>query len=175
LTPAREFTARRAALHEVSWVIDLSVRVQNALTSSGSRQVIGPLQQDVVELATLGQHCYILEDPSGPIGSVIIAPLPPYYTYPQQLQNTRAFAEPHWLLQSLMLEPNCQGKGVGNRFLERVVELMEPSLGTVFLDCWEGNAKLRDFYARAGFECLGSLPEDDYVVAVFSRELVKHI
>lgn len=171
----REFTARRAALHEVSWIIDLSARVQNALTSSGSKQVIGPLQQDVVELATSGQHCYMLEDASGPIGSVIIVPLPPDYTYPQQLQNMRAFGEPHWLLQSLMLEPSCQGKGVGIRFLESVVELMEPRLGTVFLDCWEGNAKLRNFYKRAGFECLGTLPEDDYAVAVFARELGKDI
>lgn len=169
----RGFTARRAGLHEVSWIIDLSARVQNALTSSGSKQVIGPLQRDVVESATSGQHCYIFENASGPIGSVIIAPLPPDYTYPRRLRDTTAFTRPHWLLHSLMLEPSCQGKGVGIRFLETATRLMRPMLGTIFLDCWEGNVKLREFYAQAGFEYLGTLPEDDYAVAVFARELDK--
>lgn len=70
-----------------------------------------------------------------------------------------------------MLEPNHQGRGHGIWFLDTVVQLLEPNRGTIFLDCWEGNTKLRDFYSRAGFEHVGTVPEDDYQVAVFAKEL----
>lgn len=39
--------------------------------------------------------------------------------------------------------------------------------GRALLDCWAGNAALRDFYTRAGFTHLGDFPEADYRVSVF--------
>lgn len=68
---------------------------------------------------------------------------------------------------SLMLEPDEQGKKLGLVFLEEVKRLMAPLSGTIVLDCWAGNAKLRDFYQRAGFTGHGIFPVKDFEVMVF--------
>ena len=66
-----------------------------------------------------------------------------------------------------MLEPEQQGKRLGVAFLEEVKRLMAPRSGTIVLDCWAGNGKLRDFYQRAGFTIHGIFPVQDYDVMVF--------
>ncbi|KAK1763727.1 acyl-CoA N-acyltransferase [Phialemonium atrogriseum] len=168
---------RQGEPDDVPWVIALSVRVQEALTSSGSKQVIGPLQVGMVESAISARCCYILslESTSDRLGSVIIMPLPHDHLYHQQLgaDTMKDFSKPHWVLQSLMLEPEWQGKRIGIRFLAGVAGLMGPELGTIFLDCWEGNTKLQSFYSRAGFKHLGTVPENDYYVAVFAKEMCR--
>lgn len=132
----REIKVRRAALDDVSWILDLSARVQQISTSASSKQIIGPVQRDAVESTISRRCCYILEDAAAPsIGSVVVAPLPLEYTYSQHLRGVSAFTEPLWLLQSLMVEPSCQGCGAGVRLVAGVLELVEPVAGTVFLDC----------------------------------------
>ena len=60
-----------------------------------------------------------------------------------------ALPGPHYYLHALMIEPAEQGKGLGLRFLDGVREQVVPDQrGTIILDCWAGNHKLRDFYAR---------------------------
>jgi hypothetical protein len=44
---------------------------------------------------------------------------------------------------------------------------MAPLSATIVLDCWAGNAKLRDFYQRAGFTSHGIFPVQDFEVMVF--------
>jgi RimJ/RimL family protein N-acetyltransferase len=45
--------------------------------------------------------------------------------------------------------------------------------GTILLDCWAGNEKLRAFYEKSGFKLLGEFPENDYEIAVFYYEMFK--
>ncbi|KAL1846767.1 hypothetical protein VTK73DRAFT_217 [Phialemonium thermophilum] len=175
---------RRAAAADVDWVVALSARVQDHLTASGSQQIIGPLGQDQVEQATAAGHCYVLEErttaggeaTARPVGSVFVAPLPlSTYTYPAQLGADASYPRPFWLLESLMLEPSRRGRGLGRCLVDGVLHLLREEWagrgggGTVFLDCWEGNARLREFYTGAGFRLLGFAPELDYTVAVFAR------
>jgi hypothetical protein len=37
----------------------------------------------------------------------------------------------------------------------------------LYLDCWAGNKKLRNFYSNAGFDFIGDFPEEDYMISVF--------
>ena len=66
-----------------------------------------------------------------------------------------------------MLEPEEQGKRRGLAFLQGVTRLMAPLSGSIVLDCWAGNAKLHDFYQRAGFTSHGIFPVQDFEVMVF--------
>jgi hypothetical protein len=68
-----------------------------------------------------------------------------------------------------MLEPSEQGKGLGMSFLNGVRDRVVPNRrGTIILDCWAGNHKLRDFYHRADFHLHGIVPTPlGFDVAVF--------
>ena len=66
-----------------------------------------------------------------------------------------------------MLEPEEQGRGLGIALLQGVKRLMEPLSASIVLDCWAANAKLRDFYQRAGFTGHGIFPVRDFEVMVF--------
>lgn len=159
---------RRATSDEADWIIDLSARVQAALSAVGSLQVIGPLSRDRVQSATEAGHVYLLEVDGRRVGSVLVEPLSdnsPYFDA-YQLQ---ALPTPLWFLSKLILEPGEQGKGFGLDFLAGVKELVTPTAGTILLDCWAGSDGLRDFYSRANFALHGLFlfPFEDFEVAVF--------
>ncbi|KAH8695749.1 hypothetical protein GQ44DRAFT_719371 [Phaeosphaeriaceae sp. PMI808] len=119
-------------------------------------RVIHLSTRDIIEQAVSESYCYILENFSQLIGCVFVRPL-----------KLDSFPKPHWYLHSFMLEPTKQRKGLGVHALTHVIEQIKPTQGTIFLDCWAGNNKLRDFYTRAGFTLRRILQEHDYEVAVF--------
>jgi GNAT superfamily N-acetyltransferase len=159
--------ARRANSEDTNWIIHLSGKVQAALTAAGSLQQIGPLALDMVEKAISEKHCYIIETSSERVGCVFIRPIEQAIIPAVETWKLETFPVPHWLLHSFMLEPVEQRKGLGFHALARVVEQIQPSHGTILLDCWAGNDKLRDFYERAGFKFYGIFPEQDFEVAVY--------
>ena len=67
---------RRATLDEAGWIVDLSARVQTALSAVGSLQVIGPLPMDRVQSAAEAGYAYLLEVDGRRVGSVLVEPLP---------------------------------------------------------------------------------------------------
>jgi len=158
---------RRATFDDANWIVDLSARVQAALTASGSLQQIGPLPlQEVERVIHLGCSC-VLDLADRHIGSTLLYPLES--DHPELVHaNLQYLPGPLWNLRALMLEPEEQGKGLGLFFLEGIRHLVIPTSGSIILGCWAGNAKLRDFYHRAGYTFQGVFPEKDYEVAVFS-------
>src|SRR5258708_35442628 len=165
-----EVSVRRAILPDAQWIVDLSARVQTALTASESLQRIGPLHLESVEMSIGSGNAYILEMVARPLGSVLIDPLESNSPMITQWGLPTSPA-PLWYLHALMLEPEEQGKKLGLTFLEGVKRLAIPISGTIILDCWAGNAKLRDFYRRAGFTFHGVFPVKDYEVADFCFSL----
>lgn len=158
----------KADATELCTIIDLSTRVQQSLKASGSQQVFGPLRKDMVDEAILKGHCYVFRDGPNLVGSVIVAPMASDYLHLPQLQEVN-LRQPFWILKSLMIDPDRQGKGLGLQFLSMITKLYRPLNGTISLDCWAGNLKLRDFYRRAGFKELGDVPEEDYYVTIFAK------
>lgn len=162
----QEKQVRRARPDETGWIVDLSARVQAALTSSGSLQQIGPLAEKSVQESIAGGNAYVLETAEGRLGGVLVDPLANNSPYIIKW-GLQALPGPCWYLHALMLEPGKQGQKLGLDFLDGVKHLVLSAAGTIILDCWAGNAKLRDFYHRAGFAFHGVFPENDYEVAVF--------
>lgn len=166
------YGVRRASPGDVEWIVALSARVQAALTASGTLQQIGPLPRAAVEASVRAGSAFVLE--SGPrlVGSVLVDPPSLCPDVPVTAWELDALPAPLRFLHSLMLEPSQQGKGLGKVLLDGVRELVAAEWhgrrGTIVLDCWAGNAKLRDFYARAGFLLHGVFPSGEgYDVAVF--------
>lgn len=170
-----EIQVRRAKADDAIWIVDISTRVQKILTASGSLQHIGPLPLSTVQISVNRGFTYLLELNGLRIGSVFVEPLDGVYPNTQNIQFVSWEVEnlpgPLCYLQSLMIEPMEQGKGLGLRFLDGIRSLMREQGGTVVLDCWAGNSKLRDFYQRAGFIHHGNFPEDGYEISVYFQTL----
>lgn len=173
----KEVKIRRATADDAAWVVDLSARVQNSLTAAGSLQEIGPLPLSMVEVSIRGGYSYLLEIEELRVGSVFVEPLDPSYPRTQTIRyvswGVGNLPGPLFYLQSLMVEPAEQGKGLGLVFLDRIRRLMKEQGGTVVLDCWAGNPKLRNFYQEAGFIHYGNFPENDYEISVYVQTLEK--
>ena len=164
-----EYRVRPATLDDAGWIVELSARVQAALTASGSLQQIGPLPLEGTKRSILMGHAYLLETGTHGLGSVLVDPLDGAQ---QEEWHLPAEQGPWWYLHSFMLEPEEQGQGLGLVFLGEVKRLMAPLSGSIVLDCWAGNAKLRDFYQRAGFTAHGVFGVLDYEVVVFVCHLI---
>src|SRR5215472_5865234 len=157
---------RQAERDDISYIVDLSRRVQEKLTASGSLQQIGPIPYEMVEAQVNAGTAHILDGGSRRLGSVFVEPVTVERLGRWKLDDP--MLRP-WFLHKLMLDPGEQGRGLGAYFLEGIkayVVSRQPG-GTIVLDCWAGNAKLRDFYTRAGFKLHGVFPANGFEVAVF--------
>lgn len=157
---------RRAEQEDIAFIVDLSRRVQEKLSASGSLQKIGPIPRETVEAQVNAGTAHILDEGSRPLGSVFVEPVPVESLGRWKLDDPTL--KP-WFLHKLMLEPEEQGRGLGAQFLEGIkayVASRQP-VASIVLDCWAGNDKLRDFYTRAGFTLQGVFPANGFEVAVF--------
>src|SRR4051794_32499004 len=121
---------RRARLDEAYWIVELSARVQDALSASGSLQQIGPLPIEQVKAASKAGHAYVLETEGQLVGSVLVDPLAedsPLHTW----WHLHPLSAPLWFLHALMLEPAIQGKKLGLDFLAGIRQLVAPAGGTI--------------------------------------------
>ncbi|GEM_PF-1319279 len=157
-------------------IVAMSRRVQEHLTASGSLQQFGPIPRDTVaaHVAAGNAHVLVADVAGGPLpGSVFVEPewaqvTPDLMRIFVALQLPSSHA-PRWWLQKLMIEPERQGQRLGHILLagvRRHVAVLGG--GTVLLDCWAGNAKLRAFYLEAGFQFHGEFAGEGYDVAAFT-------
>ncbi|MCP4423237.1 MAG: GNAT family N-acetyltransferase [Chloroflexi bacterium] len=66
------------------------------------------------------------------------------------------------------------GQGLGEQILDFCLDAaVRRSKCCLRLDCWEGNAFLKQFYQDAGFEMLTAVPEKDYLCRLFEKAVVK--
>lgn len=73
-------------------------------------------------------------------------------------------------LYRIAVLPKYQGKGAGHLITNYACKFAKNMNKTLYLDCWSGNVKLKDFYTGAGFKLLGDFPEDDYKISIFIFE-----
>jgi GNAT superfamily N-acetyltransferase len=169
----RNLQVRYAEADDASFITDLTARVQDALTVSDSLQEIGPLALAVVESSVQGEHAYLLQLNGQRIGSVLVDPLDGIFSNTAKIEyvswGVQGLCGPFWYLHALVLEPAEQGHRFGLAFLEGVLRFMKMKhqAGTIVLDCWAGNEKLRRFYQEAGFQHHGDFAENDYKISVY--------
>lgn len=70
-------------------------------------------------------------------------------------------------LYRIAILPEYQGRNIGFKIINYTFQISRDSRKTLYLDCWAGNAKLKDFYCKAGFDYCGDFPEAGYMVSVF--------
>ncbi|WP_409272039.1 GNAT family N-acetyltransferase [Neobacillus sp. SCS-31] len=70
-------------------------------------------------------------------------------------------------LSKIAILPTYQGQGLGKEIVSFTCTLAKTAGKPMYLDCWAGNHKLREFYTGCGLEYLGDIPEEDYLISVF--------
>ncbi|SET52480.1 Acetyltransferase (GNAT) family protein [Salinibacillus kushneri] len=70
-------------------------------------------------------------------------------------------------LSKIALLPEFQGKKLGAKLINYACSYAKELNKSLYLDCWSGNIKLRNFYSRNGFMYMGDFPEEDYFISVF--------
>jgi GNAT superfamily N-acetyltransferase len=142
--------------------------------SKVSAQVIGPLALQSVESSIQNGHGFVFGVLQHDRLINIATGLIDEYSnnYALSGEEMKEMLGKKWVLHAVMIEPDSQGAGLGKIFLREVLEKMgQESEGVVLLDCFAGNKKLRAFYESVGFMLLREVPEEDYLVAVFTYKL----
>lgn len=70
-------------------------------------------------------------------------------------------------LYRIAILPEYQGNNIGVKVINYAINISSKLEKELYLDCFAGNLKLRNFYAQAGFEYCGDFPEEDYEISVF--------
>ena len=169
---------RLAEVGDVGAMVALSGRVQERLSATGSLQEFGPIPAETVAAHVVGRTGFVLERPGRLLGGIFLEPAaaPVTRDLAVTLAGWRLDTAPSlWFLQKLMVEPREQGGGLGRVLLDGAADQVAGrGAERIVLDCWAGNDRLRDFYARAGFRLHGVFPESGYEVAVFIRAVGGH-
>jgi GNAT superfamily N-acetyltransferase len=75
-------------------------------------------------------------------------------------------------LNSLAVARFAAGEGLGTKIIEGCAEAVRRrGKRYIRLDCWDGNDFLKAYYQREGFKMLEAVPEDDYWVRLFEKDV----
>lgn len=165
---------RVAHVRDLPAIAAMSQAVQDRLAASGSLQQFGPIPMGTIAAHIAARTAHVLDAGGPTIGSVFVecdetAVTPDLAAIFRTLELAHT-GGPRWWLQKLMVAPERQGGRLGLLLLDGVkLYVAAHGGGTILLDCWAGNAKLRDFYARAGFRLHGEFHFDGgFDVAAFT-------
>ena len=70
-------------------------------------------------------------------------------------------------LYRIAILPGYQGKDIGLKIVNYAFKISRNLRKTLYLDCWAGNVKLKNYYSKAGFDYCGDFQEKDYMISVF--------
>ena len=103
---------------------------------------------------------YVMKDKNRIIGCYV---LDPDYDSPwfKQLKTDSIY------LSTICLLPEYQGKGIGKELIQTAISSSQNK--TIYLDCWNGNDKLKEIYKQNGFEYVEDVPENDYQISIFKK------
>lgn len=71
-------------------------------------------------------------------------------------------------LSQIAIIPTYQGKNLGSKITDFACSLVRELNKSLYLDCWSGNKKLKEFYLNSGFEYIGDFPEEEYFISIFT-------
>jgi ribosomal protein S18 acetylase RimI-like enzyme len=70
-------------------------------------------------------------------------------------------------LSQIAISPEYQGKNLGRTITDYTCSFVKKINKTLYLDCWAGNEKLKEFYSNNGLQYIGDFPEENYFISIF--------
>ncbi|WP_391122849.1 GNAT family N-acetyltransferase [Psychrobacillus sp. L3] len=150
---------------ELAWVNDLSQilevlnKVTIALQNNNINQWSYPWDSEYISNAISENNSYKLMHNEKVIGTFFIDIID---------KIGELTIEPKSLyLSKIAILPEYQGKSIGSKITDFACTNAHKLNKVLYLDCWAGNIKLREFYSKNGFQYIGDFCEEDNLISIF--------
>lgn len=150
---------RLAYIQEKDIIVELLNKVTLFLHEKGINQWIYPWNPDEIGIDIQNKYTYVLIVDGKIVGTFSIKDINEFDFLSIEPQSK--------YLYRIAILPEYQGKNLGIEIVNYSCQYARKLNKTLYLDCWAGNEKLRNFYSSAGFEFIGDFPEEDYMISVF--------
>ncbi len=152
--------AKHQHLEEILFVLNEATR---DLLEKGLQQWDYPWNKTIIDDEILDNQAYVIIDEEKVVGVFFIRTIEGD-DYPAIMKDN------HLYLYRIAVRPDYQRRGVGQEICGAAFSIAKEANKSIYLDCWEGNEKLKKFYSDFGFVYCGDFPEDDYWISVFKFE-----
>lgn len=152
-------TIRLATLDDKETVLDILNKVTLDLHGRGIQQGEYPWDADRLASEITKSYVYVLLKDEHIVGTFCIKDI-------DELSELKIEPRSSYLYQIAIL-PDYQGNKLGSEITKFACAYAKEVNTTLYLDCWAGNEKLKNFYSNNGFAYQGDFPEDDYFISIF--------
>jgi GNAT superfamily N-acetyltransferase len=150
---------RLAKLEDLDQILKVFNDVTLDLQNKGINQWSYPWKPKIIENAIKSNHSYVLLLDEKVIGTFFISDV-------DSLSELSIEPQSEYLSKIAIL-PEFQGRNFGTKIIDFACSFAKGLNKTLYLDCWAGNEKLKEFYSNNGLEYVGDFPEEDYFISVF--------
>jgi len=150
---------RLAKIDDFSQLVYILNEVTLNLQQKGIHQWEYPWDNNKIKNQLKNNYLYVLLVEEEMIGTFCI----------YDIDNINEFSldEKGKYLSQIAILPKFQGKNIGSAITKFSCIFVKELDKTLYLDCWAGNEKLKQFYSRNGLEYIGDFPEENYFVSIF--------
>ncbi|MBN2897271.1 MAG: GNAT family N-acetyltransferase [Clostridia bacterium] len=152
--------ANHTHLDGILYVLDSATR---NLLEKGIQQWDYPWDEEIINEEILNNQAYVILDEEKVAGVFFIKTI-------ESGEHPPIMKEGHLYLYRIAVRPDYQSQGVGEEACGAAFTIAKKANRIIYLDCWEGNTKLKEFYSNTGFNYCGDFPENDYWISVFKFE-----
>ncbi|KAB3530301.1 GNAT family N-acetyltransferase [Alkaliphilus pronyensis] len=150
---------RVASMDDLNCIVNALNKATLDLKSKGFNQWSYPWDSSEIKTDILKGNIYVLELNRSIVGTFTI----------KEVENSVN----EWInrnslyLYRIAITPEMQGKDLGRDVIEYCCSYADKQAKSLYLDCWSGNKKLREFYSKTQLQYLGDFSEKDYYISVF--------
>ena len=155
-----DITVELVRKDDINKVVKILDNVTEDLINKGINQWEYPWDREIIIRDILGERVFLVNYKNQPIATFSIRSL-------NESDNEFYMNKKGKYLYRLAIMPSVQGLGLGSEILTYIREDYDFTHEDLYLDCWNGNEKLKHFYSKAGFEYLGDYKEEDYHISIF--------
>lgn len=121
-----------------------------------------PWEPEVIQKEIKKNQAYVVLFNRTFVGTFCISPLNNLSTLPIDPEGV--------YLSKIAILPGYQGKNLGSAAVQFACSFAKQRNLTLYLDCWAGNKKLKEFYSGNGLEYIGDFPEEGYFISIFKHQ-----
>lgn len=148
-----------AGINDLTQILEVLNKVTIALQNKNINQWSYPWDSEYIFNAIRKNNSYKLLHNENVIGTFFIEAIDKIGEYS---------VEPNSLyLSKIAIIPEYQGKSIGSKITDFACTSAQKLNKILYLDCWAGNIKLREFYSKNGFQYIGDFCEEDYLISIF--------
>lgn len=150
---------RLAEMEDIDIIVELLNKVTLQLHKKGINQWKYPWDFKEIEVDVKNKYTYVLIVDEKIVGTFSIKDIDNFDFLSIETHSK--------YLYRIAILPEYHGKNLGIEIINYSCQYVRKLDKTLYLDCWAGNRKLRNFYLNAGFDFIGDFIEKDYMISVF--------